>query len=170
MGSNFLAKNLYYLREKMGLKQSEIQVQLGVKRNTISNWENGISEPNLNKLIFISEYFNVNLSDLVQKNLSKGGDYAKIKELKNGLKGGFYGGDEGGDWQLNEPKTAYNTQKNNDTETAHLLRTIIEDKTATIADLKERIQELKQYNHTLIETIEEMRKMGQNTSKRKAAG
>ncbi len=65
VNKNFLAKNLFFLRNSAKLKQHEIQDKLGIKRNTWSNWENEKSEPSLENLLKISDFFNVNIGDLV---------------------------------------------------------------------------------------------------------
>jgi transcriptional regulator with XRE-family HTH domain len=67
---NFLSKNIAFLRKSRNINQSEIQDRLGFKRNTWSNWENGISSPDIPTIMLISDFFGVNLADIIQKDLS----------------------------------------------------------------------------------------------------
>ena len=54
----FLSGNLIYLRKRCGWKQSDLAAKLGVKANTISNYEKGTTTPDygvIHKLIRIFE-------------------------------------------------------------------------------------------------------------------
>ncbi|HEY8388880.1 MAG TPA: helix-turn-helix transcriptional regulator [Parasegetibacter sp.] len=68
---SLLSKNLAYLRKQLKLRQEEMQSRVGVSRTTWSNYENGISEPSVNGLINISNFFGVSLDDLLKKDLSR---------------------------------------------------------------------------------------------------
>ena len=61
-----LSENLYTLRRRSGLSQEQLAQQLGVSRQAISKWEAGTSMPEGEKLIAISQYFNVSLDCLLQ--------------------------------------------------------------------------------------------------------
>lgn len=52
-------KNLKNARIKNNIKQSELGQILGVAGNTISNWEKGVSRPDLDTLVKISSILNV---------------------------------------------------------------------------------------------------------------
>ncbi len=62
-----LSEKLYVLRKKSGLSQEQLAEQLGVSRQAISKWESGVSSPESNKLIAISNYFHVSLDDLMKE-------------------------------------------------------------------------------------------------------
>lgn len=47
--------NLKSLRKAKGLSQEELAIKLSVVRQTVSKWENGISVPDAEMLIKISE-------------------------------------------------------------------------------------------------------------------
>ena len=72
MTDSKLAQNLAFLRKNRGLKQSEIQDRLGFIRNTWSNWENGKSEPNIENLLKIVDFFDIGVEELITSDLSKG--------------------------------------------------------------------------------------------------
>ena len=60
-----LNENLEQLRKSKGLTQEEFALQLGVVRQTISKWEKGLSVPDSEMLIEISERFDVPVSTLL---------------------------------------------------------------------------------------------------------
>ena len=54
------------LRKKAGLSQEELGNKLDISRQTVSKWEMGKSTPELDKLVSLSEIFNVSLDELVK--------------------------------------------------------------------------------------------------------
>ena len=56
---------LYHLRKQKGLSQEELTNRLNVSRQTISKWEVGDSTPDMEKLIAISDMFQISLDELV---------------------------------------------------------------------------------------------------------
>ncbi|HRR75381.1 MAG TPA: helix-turn-helix transcriptional regulator [Ruminococcus sp.] len=56
---------LYELRKQKGLSQEELANRLNVSRQTISKWEVGDSTPDMEKLIAISDLFEISLDELV---------------------------------------------------------------------------------------------------------
>ncbi len=69
---NWIASNLVFLRAANGLKQAEISDKLGFKRNTWSNWETNVSEPDIETLLRIADYFRVDIGDIIGADLSTG--------------------------------------------------------------------------------------------------
>ena len=67
---HYLGKNLRYLRKQMSKTQSEIASLIKKGQTTIGNWENGISEPNLDELLVISNFFAIPLDTLVKVDLA----------------------------------------------------------------------------------------------------
>jgi transcriptional regulator with XRE-family HTH domain len=57
---------LYELRKQKGFSQEELANRLNVSRQTISKWEIGESTPDMEKLVAISDLFNVSLDELVK--------------------------------------------------------------------------------------------------------
>lgn len=53
-------------REKLGLTQTDIANRLFVTRQTISNWEQGKSYPDLNMLVKISEEYKISVDSLLK--------------------------------------------------------------------------------------------------------
>lgn len=56
---------LYQLRKQKGLSQEELANRLNVSRQTVSKWEVGDSTPEMEKLIAISDLFDISLDKLV---------------------------------------------------------------------------------------------------------
>ena len=56
---------LYQLRKQKGFSQEELANRLNVSRQTVSKWEVGDSTPDMEKLIAISDLFDVSLDNLV---------------------------------------------------------------------------------------------------------
>lgn len=65
------AKNLRYLREKNGMEQMDLAEELGRKSaSSISEWEKGKYTPKMKVLSQIAKIFNVNIDDLMERDLS----------------------------------------------------------------------------------------------------
>ncbi|MGK8992945.1 helix-turn-helix transcriptional regulator [Staphylococcus epidermidis] len=65
------SQNLKYLREKKGMEQLDLAKALGRKSaSSISEWEKGKYTPKMKTLNEISKIFNVNIDDLMTKDLS----------------------------------------------------------------------------------------------------
>lgn len=60
-----LNENIKSLRKSKGLSQEELAVKLNVVRQTISKWEKGLSVPDSDMLISISEVFETPVSTLL---------------------------------------------------------------------------------------------------------
>lgn len=66
-----LADKIIDLRKKQGWSQEELAEQLGVSRQSVSKWESGMSVPDLNKIIAMSELFGVSTDYLVKDTLEE---------------------------------------------------------------------------------------------------
>lgn len=62
-----LSEKIYTLRRKSGLSQEQLAEIIDVSRQAISKWEGGLSLPESEKLIAISEYFHVTLDYLLKE-------------------------------------------------------------------------------------------------------
>lgn len=67
-------------RIESGLKQSELAKKLNTTGNTISNWENNVSKPDLDTLSYICGILHVTASYFLQATIPK--DEVSISELK----------------------------------------------------------------------------------------
>ena len=67
-------ENLKILRKEKGFSQEQLATRLNVVRQTVSKWEKGLSVPDAELLIKLSEVLNVEVSDLLGKNIEAGGE------------------------------------------------------------------------------------------------
>ncbi len=58
-------KKLFELRKQKGISQEELADKLNISRQTLSKWESGNSTPDMEKLILLSDYFEISLDELV---------------------------------------------------------------------------------------------------------
>lgn len=68
---NSFATNLQKLRKERFLTQKQMAEILEITPNAYQNYEYGKREPNLDVLIFIADFFEVSLDDLVGRFFSK---------------------------------------------------------------------------------------------------
>lgn len=61
-----LSKQIKRLREEAGFSQEELAEKIYVSRQTISNWENERSYPDIHNLLLLSVLFDVTLDELVK--------------------------------------------------------------------------------------------------------
>ncbi len=64
-----LKDNIKSIRKSKGLSQEELAIKLNVVRQTISKWEQGLSVPDAELLIKVSEELDVSVSTLLGKNI-----------------------------------------------------------------------------------------------------
>ena len=73
-----LKDNIKSIRKSKGLSQEELAIKLHVVRQTISKWEQGLSVPDSEMLISISEVLETPVSSLLGENIIE----SKIDDLK----------------------------------------------------------------------------------------
>ena len=61
-----LSERIYQFRRNSGLSQEQLAEKIGVSRQAISKWESGISTPELEKLLALSECFDITIDELVK--------------------------------------------------------------------------------------------------------
>ena len=66
-----LNKNIQAIRKSKGLSQQELAIKLNVVRQTISKWENGLSVPDSDMLISISEVLETPVSTLLGETVTE---------------------------------------------------------------------------------------------------
>ncbi len=65
MQNNYLGKTIKELRVEEGISQRELGVRLNVCNQTVSFWESGQREPDLDTLLKIAKYFQVSTDYLL---------------------------------------------------------------------------------------------------------
>ena len=61
-----LSENIFRYRRSLGLSQEQLADRIGVSRQTISKWEGGQSAPDVEKLIVLSECFDITIDALIR--------------------------------------------------------------------------------------------------------
>lgn len=73
------SENLKYYRKYKGVTQKELADAIGTNNTTLSNWEKGISKPDIDTIIKLSNYFGISIDDLVFfKNEKNGNENGKV--------------------------------------------------------------------------------------------
>ncbi len=67
----FFSKNLKFLRQKENLNQKDFGNKINLTRDTIASLENNRMKPSFDVLIKLRNYFQINLDDLIFKNLKE---------------------------------------------------------------------------------------------------
>ncbi|NMS91400.1 helix-turn-helix domain-containing protein [Clostridioides difficile] len=73
-----LSENIKAIRKSKGLSQEELAIKLNIVRQTISKWEKGLSVPDSDMLISISEVLETPVSTLLGENVIE----SKVDGLK----------------------------------------------------------------------------------------
>ena len=73
-----LSENIKTIRKSKGLSQQELAVKLSVVRQTVSKWEQGLSVPDSDMLISLSEALETPVSTLLGENVIE----SKVDDLK----------------------------------------------------------------------------------------
>ena len=61
-----LNENIKAIRKSKGLSQQELAIKLNVVRQTVSKWEQGLSVPDSDMLVLISEVLETPVSTLLE--------------------------------------------------------------------------------------------------------
>ena len=79
----YFNSNIKFLRKHRHRTQDDIAFALNMKRSTLSGYENGVSEPNLEALVAFSKYFGIAIDTLVKVDLS-GISPSQLSQLERG--------------------------------------------------------------------------------------
>ena len=80
---SFFKDNIKLLRKRKGCTQDEAAFTIEMKRSTLSGYENGVAQPNLNALMRFSEYYGVAIDTLVKVDLSSLSE-SQLSQLERG--------------------------------------------------------------------------------------
>ncbi len=76
-----LGKQIKKLRQEAQLSQEELAERIYVSRQTISNWENDKSYPDVNSLVLLSEIFQISLDNLIKGDIEVMKDVIQKEEI-----------------------------------------------------------------------------------------
>ena len=77
-----LGKQIRKHRQEVQLSQEEFAERVYVSRQTISNWENGKSYPDVNSLVLLSETFQISLDNLIKGDIEVMKDVIQKEEIE----------------------------------------------------------------------------------------
>ena len=77
-----LGKQIRMYRQEAQLSQEELADRVYVSRQTISNWENDKSYPDVNSLVLLSEVFHISLDKLIKGDIDVMKEAIKKEEVK----------------------------------------------------------------------------------------
>ena len=75
--------NIKFLRRRRGITQNEIAEHLGMKRPTLSGYENEVSQPTIAALIAFSKFYNIAIDTLLNVDLPKLSEL-QLRQLEHG--------------------------------------------------------------------------------------
>jgi transcriptional regulator with XRE-family HTH domain len=77
------SSNIKFLRKRRGRTQDDVASALGMKRPTLSGYENNVAQPNIEAMVALSDYFGIAIDTLVKVNLS-GLQERELSQLERG--------------------------------------------------------------------------------------
>ena len=77
-----LGKQIKKNRQEVQLSQEELAERVYVSRQTISNWENDKSYPDVNSLVLLSETFQISLDNLIKGDIEVMKDVIQKEEIE----------------------------------------------------------------------------------------
>ena len=81
-----LGNQIKNLRNERHLSQEYVAEQIGVRRQSVSKWESGVSRPSTGNLICLAELFDVSLDAFTQETSDNSGNVKKRKDISKTLK------------------------------------------------------------------------------------
>ena len=85
-----LKEKLYELRKSKNISQEEFAEIVNTTRQAVSKWERGEAEPDINKLITISKYYNVSIDYLLDYEINIEDPNEYISKLQNAVDNCIY--------------------------------------------------------------------------------
>jgi len=78
-----LPENIKFLRKRRGRTQDDVAFAMGLKRSTLSGYENGVAQPGIEILISFSSYFNISVDTLLKVDITRLSE-SQLGELERG--------------------------------------------------------------------------------------
>ena len=76
-----IGKQIKKYRSELSLSQEEFADKIYVTRQTVSNWENDKSYPDINSLVLMSEVFGISLDTLVKGDIEEMNEKIKTEDI-----------------------------------------------------------------------------------------
>ncbi len=79
----FFSSNIKFFRKRRGLTQDDVARSLGMKRSTLSGYENNIAQPGMEALISFSNFYKIAIDTLIRVELTKLPE-SQIRQVERG--------------------------------------------------------------------------------------
>ncbi len=79
----FFSTNIKFLRKRKGFTQDQVAQSLEMKRSTLNNYENEVSQPTVQALLTFSKYYRIAIDTLLNIDLNKLSEL-QLKQLEGG--------------------------------------------------------------------------------------
>ena len=80
--NNKFSENIKKIRKDNNLSQEQLADEIGVSRQAISKWESAVAYPEMDKIILLCDKFNLNIDDLLHKDIK---EVKGEEEVKNNI-------------------------------------------------------------------------------------
>ena len=80
---NYFGSNIKFLRKRKGRTQDDVAFALGMKRPTLSGYENRVAEPGMDILMFFSDYYGIAVDTLLKVDLQALSE-SQLSQLEQG--------------------------------------------------------------------------------------
>ena len=80
---SIFSKNIKLLRKRKGRTQDEAAIALGMKRSTLSGYENEVAQPTIKAMLAFSKYFGVAIDTLLKVDLTELQD-SQLRQIERG--------------------------------------------------------------------------------------
>jgi len=80
---NFFSSNIKFLRRRKGWTQDDVAFALGMKRSTLSGYENRVAEPGMDVLLAFSDHYHIAVDTLLKVDLSALSE-SQLSQLERG--------------------------------------------------------------------------------------
>lgn len=75
--------NIKFLRKRRGRTQDDVSFAMGLKRSTLSGYENAVAQPGIDVLVSFSSYFNISVDTLLKVDIPRLSE-SQLGELERG--------------------------------------------------------------------------------------
>jgi transcriptional regulator with XRE-family HTH domain len=79
----YFSSNIKFLRRRRERTQEDVATALEMKRSTLNNYENAISQPGMESLVSFSDYYNIAIDTLIRVDLSSLPE-SQVRQLERG--------------------------------------------------------------------------------------
>lgn len=79
-----LSEKIQELRKQKGISQEAFAEQMGVSRQAVSKWELGVSKPDVDKIVLMSEFFQVTTDYLLKGEETQKEKVVYVREISKG--------------------------------------------------------------------------------------